>query len=303
VPPAELDTRGTELEAVVARTPALPTVRAERPTTVARPRALRAVWRVAALLFAAVMVAPLLCVLLYSFADRFSVTAALPPAYSLRWYRLFFDTPRAVTALETSLILASASTALALAAGLPACRALVRRLPGRGAIEGLILLRAAVPVIVLGLGTAAVLYQFHAVDRWPSVILAHGAGGLPFVIWAVRPAMAGLDPDLEAAARDLGAGPVRRFWLASRAVFPAVIAGALFAFLFSMDEFAVTFLIAGQHIETLPLLLYGTLESNSVQAAAAVAVALLVPSAVIAGSAAWLLTKVEALPGMQRRMA
>jgi putative spermidine/putrescine transport system permease protein len=302
VPPAELETN-TELEAIVAATPAIPTARSERRSNVTKPRLTRAVWLLAGLLFAAAMIAPLLCVLLYSFADRFSATAALPPAYSLRWYRLFFNTPRAMTALETSLILASTSTALALAAGVPACRALGRRLPGRGAIEGLILLRAAVPVIVLGLGTAAVLYQFHAVDQWPSVILAHAAGGVPFVIWAVRPAMSGLDPDLEAAARDLGAGPLWRFWLAVRAVLPAIIAGALFAFLFSMDEFAITFLIAGQHIHTLPLLLYGTLQSNSVQAAAAVAVALLLPSAIIAGGAAWLLTKAESLPAIQRKTA
>jgi ABC-type spermidine/putrescine transport system permease subunit II len=298
VPPADLGSEA-ELEVAAVARRALPTTRDESRTTMGRSRVQGAMWLVAALLFAAVMVAPLLCVLLYSLADRFSATAALPPAYTLRWYRLFFEDPRAVGALKTSLILAGSSTALALVAGLLASRALLRRLPGRGVIEALILLRAAVPVIVLGLGTAAVLYRYHAVDRWPSVIFAHAAGGLPFVIWAVRPAMAGLDPDLEAAARDLGAGPLWRFWLAVRSVLPAVIAGALFAFLFSMDEFAITFLIAGQHIETLPLLLYGTLQASSVQAAAAVAVALLVPSALVACGSSWLLAKAEALPGVR----
>jgi putative spermidine/putrescine transport system permease protein len=292
VPPSELET--------VSAVPALPSSREERRAPLTRYAAPRGVWLFAGVLFAAVMVAPLLCLLLYSFADRFSATAALPPAYSLRWYSLFLHNPRSVGSLQTSLILATSSTALALAAGLPASWALVRPLRGRPLFEGLILLRSAVPVIVLGLGTAAVLYKFHAVDRWPSVVLAHAAGGLPFVIWAVRPAMSGLDPDLEAAARDLGAGVAWRFWLAVRSVLPAVIAGALFAFLFSMDEFAVTFLIAGQHIVTLPILLYGTLESNSVQAAAAVAVALLVPSALIAGAGAWLLTRAEALPAVRR---
>ena len=249
--------------------------------------------------FVVAMLSPLFCLLLYSFADRFSATAALPPAYSLRWYQEFVQDPRAIGAMLTSLLVASSATLIALGCGVPACWALARhRLRGRSLIEGTILLRTAVPVIVIGLGSAAVLYSVHQIDRYSSLILAHSAGALPFVVWAVRPAFAGLDVDLDTAARDLGAGPVRRFYLALREVSPALIVGALFAFLFSLDEFAVTFLIAGQRVVTLPIVLYGALESNSVQAAAAVAVVLLIPSLGIAAIGVWLLNRAEGLLGV-----
>lgn len=243
----------------------------------------RAAWPALGALFVIAMLAPLACLLLDSLADRFSATAALPAAYSWRWYQRFFENPRALGALATSLVLATAATGLALAAGVPAAWALARGRPrGAGVLEGLLLLRTAAPVIVVALGSAVLLYRLHAADTWPALVLAHAAGALPFVVWAVRPALDGLDPDADAAARDLGAGPLRRLGLALRSVLPALVAGALFAFLFSLDEFAVTFLVAGVRIVTLPVLLYGALEAGSIQGAAAVAVVLLAPSVLVA---------------------
>jgi ABC-type spermidine/putrescine transport system permease subunit II len=262
--------------------------RLEAATGSARGGVARAAWLALGAGFLVAMVAPLGCLLLYSLADRFSATAALPPAYSLRWYQGFFASPQAFGALLTSLAIAGLATVIALAAGLPAAWALARtRIRGADLVEGALLLRAAAPVIVVGLGSAVLLYRLRLVDTWPAVVLAHATGALPFVVWCVRPALEDLEPDADAAARDLGAGPTRRLALALRAVLPAVLSGALFAFLFSMDEFAVTFLIAGQRIVTLPILLYGALQASSVQAASAVAVVLIVPSALVTIAVAW----------------
>jgi putative spermidine/putrescine transport system permease protein len=243
----------------------------------------RVAWWALGALFVLAMLAPLAGLLLESLADRFSATAALPAAYSWRWYARFFENPRALGALMTSLVVATAATGVAVAAGVPAAWALARRRPpGAGVLEGLLLLRAAAPVIVVALGSAVALYRLRAVDTWPALVLVHAAGALPFVVWAVRPALAGLDPHADDAARDLGASLFRRLRLALRSVLPALLAGSLFAFLFSLDEFAVTFLVAGVRIVTLPVLLYGALESSSAQAAAAVAIVLLAPSALAA---------------------
>lgn len=247
-----------------------------------------AMWALLGALFVTAMLAPLSALALSSMADRYDVQAALPAAYSLRWYQGFFANPHAVGSVLTSLTVASTATAVALAVGLPAAWALAWGRPhAAGPIEGLLLLRAAAPVIVVALGSSVVAYRLRLADTWPALILAHAAGALPFVIWTVRPALARLDPDADAAARDLGAGPARRLGLALGAVFPAVAAGALFAWLFSLDEFAVTFLISGQRIVTLPVLLYGALEESSAQAAAAVAVVLMAPAVLIAALAAW----------------
>jgi putative spermidine/putrescine transport system permease protein len=241
-------------------------------------------------LFVLAMLAPLASLVISSLADSYSAQGALPAAYSLRWYQRFASNPHALGSLFTSLALATVATTLALAVGLPASWALARgRRRFAGPIEGVLLLRAAAPVIVVALGSAIIAYRLRLADTWPGLILAHAAGALPFVVWTARPALAGLDPDGDAAARDLGAGPARRLGLALGAVLPALAAGALLAWLFSLDEFAVTFLISGQRIVTLPVLLYGALEEGSAQAAAAVAVVMMAPAIVIAGAAAWVM--------------
>lgn len=239
--------------------------------------------------FAVAMLAPLICLLLYSVADRFSVSSPLPAGYTSRWFRAFADDPRGVGALWTSLKLASCATAAALALGLPLAWALARRrVIGGAVLESTVLLRSAVPVIVLGLGTAAFLYRVGAIDTWPALIAAHAAGGLPFVAVSVRPAISALDSTLLDAAQDVGAGPLRRFCLAMRLIAPAIAAAGLYAFLFSLDEFGLTFLISGINIVTLPVLLYEAVQSSSVSAASAIAVVLLVPSLLTGGLGFWI---------------
>lgn len=155
------------------------------------------------------------------------------------------------------------------------------------------LVRNSIPVIVLAFGSAVALNRIGGIDQWWSQIPAHAAGGLPFVVWNVRAAFQSVDDEMLAAARDLGAKPLQRGILALRAVGDSVVAGGLLAFLFSLDEFALTFLIAGIDIVTLPVLLYDALQRSSVQAASAIAVILLVPSGVIAVLAAKLMRRAE----------
>ncbi len=226
------------------------------------------------------MLTPLLILGMYSVADSFTPASPFPTALTGRWFDAFWENPRAVSALVTSLILAATSTVCALLIGLPLAWAIARyNVRGSAALEGTALLRSAVPVIVLGLGTAAMLYRIGAIDTWWALIGAHTVGCLPFVLLAVRPALTGLDKSLLEAAQDLGAKPGRRFLLGMRIVAPSIVSAALYSFIFSLDEFGLTFLISGIDIVTLPVLLYGAVQSSSVSAAAAVSVVLLVPSA------------------------
>lgn len=228
------------------------------------------------------MLTPLLILVMYSVADSFTPASPFPTALTGRWFGAFWENPCAVSALVTSLILATASTAGALLVGLPLAWAIARyHVRGAAALEGTALLRSAVPVIVLGLGTAAMLYRVGYIDTWTALIGAHMVGCLPFVLLAVRPALTGLDSSLLEAAQDLGAGPRRRFILGMRIVAPSIVSAALYSFIFSLDEFGLTFLISGIDIVTLPVLLYGAVQSSSVSAAAAVSVVLLVPSAAV----------------------
>jgi len=78
------------------------------------------------------------------------------------------------------------------------------------------------------------------------------------VLIAVRARLAGADPSLEEAALDLGATPLKAFWLVIVPfLLPAVISGALMAFTLSLDELIVTYFTTGPNSATLPIKVFG----------------------------------------------
>jgi spermidine/putrescine transport system permease protein len=88
-------------------------------------------------------------------------------------------------------------------------------------------------------------------------MLAHIAFCLGYVAVVVRARLAGMDPSLVEAARDLGATAFRAFRLVTLPlIMPGVIAGALMAFTLSIDDFVITYFTAGAGTMTLPLKIY-----------------------------------------------
>jgi spermidine/putrescine transport system permease protein len=97
----------------------------------------------------------------------------------------------------------------------------------------------------------------------PSVILGHVALALPYVIVVVTARLATLDRTLEEAARSLGASP----WIVTRAVTlpwiaPGIVAGALFAFAVSFDQFVVSYFLSEPGDTTLPVLIYSAIRKG-----------------------------------------
>ncbi|MEZ4433986.1 MAG: ABC transporter permease subunit [bacterium] len=165
------------------------------------------------------------------------------------------------------------------------------RFPGRALLSAAIDLPLAIPTLVAGV-MLAVLYGPDALlgarlaaagldvaFAPPGIVLALLFVTLPFVVRAVEPVLAEVDPAEEEAARTLGAGPWRTF----RAVFlpaigPAALSGGIRAVGRAVGEFGSLVVIAGNiPFETLtaPVYIFGEIESGAPRAAAAVAVALL----------------------------
>jgi ABC-type spermidine/putrescine transport system permease subunit II len=183
-------------------------------------------------------------------------------------------------ALGQSLLIALTTTLLVILVAVPAAYALARyRFLGRGILESLFLAKTATPVIVIGVGTATLFYAWRLTDTFWGIVLAHSVGALPLAVRSATASFERIDRSQEEAARDLGAGTLRRF---VRIVLPAatggLIGGSVLAFLYSMDEFTVTFLISGVTYSTLPLRLYSALNQGYIEPAAAAAVILLIPS-------------------------
>jgi putative spermidine/putrescine transport system permease protein len=214
----------------------------------------------AALLLLAGMLAPLV----YAAWISFSPGEFLQPptgAWSLRWYRLFLRSPQWTDSLWNSLEVAALAVAVALGAGTGLALAVTRyHFRGRRLLAGAVLLPLFVPAAVLGMG---LLPLAHALGLWGSPLglaLAHGLVGLPVVFLVVRSALDEASPDLEAAARGLGAGPWRAFYRVTLPLIrPAVVSGAAMSFVLSLNEFTLALFLATPENETLPRVIWPNL--------------------------------------------
>jgi spermidine/putrescine transport system permease protein len=209
--------------------------------------------------------APLVVVIVYSFnAARFGAAWAGP---TLKWYRALWDNPLALSAARNTLLLAVSSTAIAtvlgtlLAFGMDRCD-----FPGRRWFNRLLYLPIFIPDIVM----AVALLLFYSLARgWlglfdlglGTMICGHVTFQIPFVAIVIRARLAGLDPSLDEAARDLGASEWRAFrHVTLPLIIPGIIAGGMLAFTLSLDDFVVSFFTSGPGSTTLPILIYSSVK-------------------------------------------
>ena len=178
--------------------------------------------------------------------------------FTTEWYRHVFDIADLTSALVNSVELAVGSTLISLLLGVPLALALARhRFWGRGLTDLVIFIDIAAPSIVVG---ASLLSLFISLN-WPrdllTIIIAHIAFDIAFVTVVVRARVGELDRSIEKAAYDLGAGPWTTFHRVTLPlIWPGIVAGALLAFVLSIDDFIITSFVAGQTL-TFPLWVYG----------------------------------------------
>jgi ABC-type spermidine/putrescine transport system permease subunit II len=250
--------------------------------------------RLLVLLFGWAVVGCLLTPLLLAAWVSFSPDSFLtPPAgeWSVRWYVAFAADRRWTAALVRSLVVGVASAGVAVAAGAPLAFAVARhRFRGRGVLTGVVLLPACVPPAILGMGLLPLLYAVGLWGNPAGVVLGHGLVGLPVVYLIARNHFEQTSPDLEAAARGLGASPRQAAVRVTLPLLrPALLAGAAAAFAVSLNEAMLTLFLATPATETLPAVVWPQLRYSpsplvAVASCVSVAVALAVAFAfVVAG--------------------
>lgn len=223
----------------------------------AGPRRPGPVLLLAALCGFALLLAPVLVVVAVSFSSGNFLTFP-PPGLSLRWYLALFANDEILSALGTSALLALIVATLALMLGLPAAYAIARlEFPGRGLLAGLLAAPLLLPSLVLGLALLLALQPLKLVATWPGLVIAHLTLAVPFAVRILTTAIAAVPVELEAAARTLGAGPVRA---ALRVTVPLAAPGAFAAaaltFLVSFDETVISLFLVGPRLTTLPVELF-----------------------------------------------
>lgn len=204
---------------------------------------------------------PIAVVVLLSFTTR-TVPAFPMRGLTLEWYGVMLENERLVSALFQSVTIGVASAIGAGLFGTAAAFGIVRgrfhgRVLDRDLLNTLFLAPIIVPWVVSGI-MVLILYSLLGVQGsfW-SVVLGHVVITLPFVVTVVATQLYNFDRSVEEAAKTLGATELRTFYeVTLPIVSPGILAGMLFAFTISFDNFTQTFFWAGGDVETLPLVIY-----------------------------------------------
>ncbi len=181
--------------------------------------------------------------------------------FSLKWYEKALNNQSLHEALMNSLQVAAVSTVASTALGAMLGLALYRyRFPFKGTYEGIAHLPIVIPEICMAVAMVVFFWSVGIELSLGTVMVSHIAFTIPFVAVVVRARMAGFDTSLEEASRDLGASEWQTFWYVTFPyMIPGLVAGALMAFVLSLDDFVITFFTAGVGDNTFPVKIYSML--------------------------------------------
>jgi putative spermidine/putrescine transport system permease protein len=212
--------------------------------------------------------APILFVVVTSFNERGIYLIRSGYRLSLHWYE---SLPKAFfSSFKVSLVVATASAAIALVPGIMAAFVIVRgRFPGKALLTNLFLSPLILPLIVLGVSYYRyflVVFDLTGVsllDSYWGFILAHAGFTWAYVVRAVVAGLQNFDLHLEEAAADLGAG---RLYTTLRVTLPtirpSIVAGMIFAFMISFDDVPVSLFLYGTTTTPLPIELMNYMSDN-----------------------------------------
>jgi spermidine/putrescine transport system permease protein len=200
---------------------------------------------------------PIVLLVLFSFnANRYG---SFPiTGWTFTWYRQMWGDFEIRGALSTTLRVALQVTAISTVVGTAAAFPLVRsKLPFRDGIRIIFILPIMIPGLLIGVSLLVLFVTIlHRNLSTETAVIGQSVYTTPFVILLVSARLQGFDMSLERAAADLGANAFQRLRrIVLPLLLPAIIAGALFAFTLSLDEFIITYFLIGSS-NTLPIYIY-----------------------------------------------
>ncbi len=244
-------------------------------------------------LFYFFLYAPIIVLVVFSFnSSRFNTVWE---GFSIEWYLKLFDNHLIATALKNTLIVSFTSTIIATIIGTMVSVAIERyRFKTKSIVNAVLFL----PVIIPDIAMAVMLLIFFVLMRMPlgltTVIISHVAFNISFVAIIVRARMASLDSNLEEAASDLFANEWQAFWRVTFPLLvPGILAGAMFAFTLSLDDYVITSFTTGPGATTLPIRIIGMIRKNITPEINAVSTIMLAVSMMLVPLTQWLQRRSE----------
>lgn len=199
---------------------------------------------------------PILFMVIYSFNSSKSLTHFT--GFSLRWYKAMIRNHSMMNSLYVTILVAVVATIISTivgtltAIGLSQSGKKMRRYINL--VDDFPLMN---PDIVTAIGLMLLFITFNVPKGLITLLLAHIAFCIPYVILSVMPRVHALDPNLADAAMDLGATPLRAITrVIVPEIMPGIIAGALIAFTMSFDDFIISYFVTGHGVKNLSIIVY-----------------------------------------------
>lgn len=244
--------------------------------------------------------APMLMLVIYSFNSSKLVTVWA--GWSTRWYsQLFYDSAM-ISAVVLSLTIAAASATMAVVLGTIAAVVMVRFGRFRGSTGFAFMLTAplVMPDVITGLSLLLLFVAMEHAIGWPAdrgmftIWLAHVTFCTAYVTVVISARLRELDRSIEEAAMDLGAAPLKVFFVITvPMIAPALLSGWLLAFTLSLDDLVIASFVAGPGATTLPMLVFSSVRMGVNPEINALATLILLVVGIIGLIAWWFMSRSE----------
>lgn len=208
-------------------------------------------------LIVAFILAPIVIVIIVSFSSGEFVRFP-PPGLSLKWYPQVFRLEGFVDAYFLSLKLALIVTCLSLILGATASLSMVRyAFPGKEFLTSLFLSPLIFPAIVTGIALLQFFSMLRVTSSFAMLVIGHTVITIPYVVRTVTASLVGMNRNVEAAARVLGADLLQTFFFITLPLIrPGILAGGIFAFIISFDNYTVSLFLRDASTATIPIRIF-----------------------------------------------
>ena len=253
---------------------------------------------------------PMILLVVYSFNK--SKIVPVWGGFSTKWYGVLFDSEEVWEAVALSFKIAAVNACFATILGTLAGLALVRfgNFKGRMLFSGMISAPLVMPEVITGLSLLLLFITLNEFFGWPSergfttITIAHITFSMAYVAVIIQSRLAGMAQDLEEAAQDLGAKPLRVLVdITLPLLTPGMMAGWLLAFTLSLDDLVIASFVSGPGAVTMPMLIYSRVRLGLRPDINALATIIILVVAIGVLLAAWIMFRQQKQRALELKMS